>query len=135
MQLFNLKLHKEKRRLLRNKMTPAEVAIWVELKNEKLGYKFRRQYGVGHYIIDFYCPKLKFALELDGDVHTLEHVHIKDLIREKFIKDCGITIKRYWNHQVLEDVDSVLEELVYICKKLDNRKISPRTSPEPLLGK
>ncbi|MCX6744814.1 MAG: endonuclease domain-containing protein [Candidatus Parcubacteria bacterium] len=121
--MFNLKLHKSKRRLLRNKMTPAEVALWRELRREKLGYKFRRQYGVGSYIIDFYCPQLKFAIELDGDVHALEHVHKKDLIREKFIKDYGITIKRYWNHQVLEDIDSVLEELVYICKQLNDSNV------------
>lgn len=135
MQLYNIKLHKEKRKFLRNKMTPAEVALWRELKNEKLGYKFRRQHGVGHYIIDFYCPKLKFAIELDGDIHTLEHVHQKDLIREKFIRDCGITIKRFWNHQIFEDVDSVLEEIVYLCKELNEHRILPRTTPEPLLGK
>ncbi len=120
-------------------MTPAEVALWVELKNEKLGYKFRRQYGVGHYIIDFYCPQLKFAIELDGDVHAIDSVHKKDLIRDKFLEECGITMKRFWNHEIFEDINSVLEVIVNLCQqKTDcNSKVQPShpESPSKIRGR
>ena len=102
-------------------MTPAEVALWRELRNEKIGYKFRRQYGVGPYIIDFYCPQLKFAIELDGDVHAFDNVHKKDLIRDKFLEDCGITMKRFWNHEVYDDINAVLEVIVIYCDDLNRR--------------
>lgn len=139
MQLFNLKLHKAKRRALRKKMTPAEVAFWKELRREKLGYKFRRQFGIGHYIIDFYCPRLKLAVELDGDIHTLETNKRKDEIRNKYLQNCGIIVKRYWNHQIFEDINSVVEELYYICKDLNDRntkkQLSLRESPSKIRGR
>ncbi len=120
-------------------MTPAEVALWNELRREKLGYKFRRQYGIGPYIIDFYCPQLKFAIELDGDVHAFNNVHIKDLIRDKFLEECGITIKRFWNHEVFEDIDAVTEVIVYLCKQLNDRNIKEHPvlpdSPSKIRGR
>lgn len=118
---------------MRKTMTPAEVALWRELRNEKIGHIFRRQYGVGPYIIDFYCPQLKFAIELDGDVHAFENVHKKDLIRDNFLEECGITIKRFWNHEVFEDINSVLVVIVYLCRqKTDcNSKVKPSLPESP----
>ena len=104
-------------------MTSAEERLWKELRREQLGFKFRRQFGVGHYILDFYCPQLKFAIELDGDVHAFDNVHRKDLVRDQFLKDCGITVKRYWNNEVFDNIDSVLEEIYFLCQQLkDNPK-------------
>lgn len=70
MAIFNLKTNKKTRKFLRKNMTKTECVLWKELKRKKIGFKFRRQFGVGPYIIDFYCPQLKFAIELDGDVHA-----------------------------------------------------------------
>ena len=67
-ELFNKTQGKQKRRELRRNMTKAELMIWSKLRRKQVcGYKFRRQYGVGSYIIDFYCPKIKLAVEIDGD--------------------------------------------------------------------
>ena len=62
-----------RRKELRNNMTKAEKILWEYLKNKKLeGYKFRRQYSVDSFIIDFYCPKVKLGIEVDGEVHFTE---------------------------------------------------------------
>ncbi len=120
-------------------MTPAEVTLWKELRNKKLGYKFRRQYGIGYYIVDFYCPELKLAIELDGDIHTLQKNINRDKIRDKYLQDCGIIVKRYWNHQIFEDIDSVVEELYCLCKEINDRKIKTQPalpeSPSKIRGR
>ena len=68
-KIHNNKNQKSRRKNLRNNMTKAEIILWSKLKGKQLGYKFRRQHGIGKYIIDFYCPKLKLIIEVDGDVH------------------------------------------------------------------
>lgn len=99
-------------------MTKAEVVLWKELRRKILGFKFRRQFGVGPYILDFYCPQLKFCIELDGDVHAIESTRVKDAIRDSFLNKCGITVKRYWNNDVFSNVDSVLEDIYNTCSEL-----------------
>jgi len=71
-RIFNKLQVKEKRRRLRNEMTRAECELWKYLRRRNLrGYKFRRQFSIDIYIIDFYCPQLKLAVEVDGDTHLL----------------------------------------------------------------
>jgi len=116
-------------------MTNSEVVLWSKLKHNQLGFKFRRQFGVGPYIIDFYCPQLKFAVEVDGEVHALNRVKYKDKVREKFLKDFNILVKRYWNYEVIENIDSVIEEIYYLCQQLKNFKdkrnsVTPQSPPK-----
>lgn len=67
---YNKKSEKEKRRKLRQNQTYSEKIVWRYLRNrEMLGYKFRRQYSIDNYIIDFYCPRLQLAFEIDGEIH------------------------------------------------------------------
>ncbi len=69
--IFNRQQDKEKRRDLRRNMTKAEVLLWLQLKSRKmLGQRFLRQYGIDAYVVDFYCPKLKLAIEVDGESHN-----------------------------------------------------------------
>ena len=128
MRLFNLKSNKVIRRKLRKNMTRAEVVLWQILRNKQLGFKFRRQFGIGPYIVDFYCPKLKFVIELDGDVHAINTQRMKDINRQGFLEEKGIFVKRYWNNEVLDNTDSTVEEIYYLCNQRS-------TSPEPLLEK
>lgn len=70
MKTFNRKYLKQRRRYLRNKLTSAEATLWKALQSSQLeGRKFRRQAGIGNYIVDFYCPREKLVLELDGNYH------------------------------------------------------------------
>ena len=111
-QLFNRIYLKKNRRRLRNNLTPAEATLWENLKNRQLeGKRFRRQFSVGNYILDFYCPEEKLAIELDGQGHYTIWGAIKDEKRLEFLIKQGIRVIRFENIVVFEDMESVLEEI------------------------
>lgn len=109
MRLNNLLSTKEKRRELRKNMTDAERILWCELKGDKLGFRFRRQFSIGHYIADFYCPKKKLIIELDGEVHNNQKEY--DAIRDKFMNEFGMKVLRFQNDEVRHDLNEVLREI------------------------
>lgn len=97
---------------LRSRLTPAEAKLWTLLKNSALdGRKFRRQHSVGNYILDFYCPKEKLAIELDGDGHFHPPAIVYDRERTIFIERFGINVIRFENRIVFEDDWWVLERI------------------------
>ena len=85
-QHFNKKNVEQKRKYLRNNATISERKFWQAIKGKQLGVKFRRQYSVDFYILDFYCPELKLAIEIDGDSHFTQSGKEYDLKREDYIK-------------------------------------------------
>ncbi len=91
-------------------MTVPEVVLWSRLQRSQLrGLKFRRQYGVGPYIVDFYCPRCRLAIEIDGDSHfESAEAEDRDRARTAFIEGLGITILRFTNHQVGTELEGVL---------------------------
>ncbi|MGC4007639.1 MAG: DUF559 domain-containing protein [Pseudomonas sp.] len=96
-------------RQLRRQQTDAERTFWGALRDRRfLGLKFRRQVPCGVYVLDFYCHDLKLAVELDGGQH-LQSAH--DCERDAWLAGRGIRVLRYWNHDVLVRMDSVLEAL------------------------
>ncbi len=107
----NLNHLKEKRRLLRNNGTPAEATLWKGLKAKQLGVRFRRQFSVGNYVLDFYCHSQKLAIELDGDYHSSEQQVQKDFKREEFLNSVGIIVMRFHNDEVRQNVSAVLERI------------------------
>ena len=111
-EIFNHPNLKYFRRELRNNPTPAESELWNYLKNRQLdGRKFRRQHSVGPYILDFYCPEERLAIELDGDVHFNPTAEEYDQERTKFINYYGIKVIRFENKEVFNDLDYVLDEI------------------------
>jgi very-short-patch-repair endonuclease len=108
-EFFNRKNEKEKRRVLRNEPTQAETLLWNLLKNKQVGgYKFRRQYSVEPYIIDFYCPSLKLAIEVDGPIHQVNDQPEYDRERQQYIETFGIQFLRFTNEEVYRNIDLVL---------------------------
>ena len=100
----------EIRTKLRAGLTPAEAAFWNLVKDSRLdGKKFRRQHSVGNYVIDFYCPSEKLAIELDGEVHFVDRPGLKDRTRREFIEAKGIRVIRFENKKVFEETDWVLD--------------------------
>ena len=98
--IFNQKSQNEKRKTLRNNMPQAEILLWSRLKGKKVrGLKFRRQFSVGKYVIDFYCPAVKLAIEADGNTHTSEEEIEYDKTRQYEIANFGITFLRFRNDQ------------------------------------
>jgi len=105
------------RRHLRSHSTPAEVVLWRHLKGRQLdGYRFRRQYGIGPYILDFCCPAVGLAIELDGAVHDTPSAQVYDAARTDALAGEGLRVLRFENRRVFEDLEGVLAEIVAACR-------------------
>ena len=117
------------KRRLRSNQTRTEQLLWAKLhRNQVYGLKFRRQHGIGSYIVDFYCPERNTIIEVDGDVHATEMQQTKDRVREGYLKSLGLEILRYTNDEIIDNLDGVLEDL-------SRRLFLDSTSPKPLLTK
>ncbi len=100
------------RKFLRNHSTLQEKLLWEKLKSKHLlGFKFRRQHGIGNYIVDFYCPKLKLAIEIDGESHERKNAFEYDKNREEDIALTGIEFIRFTNDEILNELKNVLSRI------------------------
>src|SRR4051812_48557812 len=95
--IYNSKSLEPNRKELRNALTPAEAFLWTQLKKGQLsGKKFRRQYGVGPYTLDFFCPELRLAVELDEEPHFNVIAEERDAKRDRYLleKGCGFAVRK-----------------------------------------
>jgi imidazole glycerol-phosphate synthase subunit HisF len=102
---------KNRRRDLRKKSTDTEKILWEQLRNSKLGVKFRRQYSVTGYVIDFYCPEKRLGIELEGGVHKRKNQIIYDKYREEYIKAFGIKLIKFRNEEVEKDINKIFADI------------------------
>ncbi|MBI4092308.1 MAG: endonuclease domain-containing protein [Candidatus Kerfeldbacteria bacterium] len=117
--LYNDPSFKRRRQKLRNESTPAERKLWGHLrKSQFLGLKFQRQYGIGPYVLDFFCPEMRLAIEVDGDSHFRPGARAYDRQRQKFIESEDITVVRFLNTDIHENIDGVLEQLHKVITNL-----------------
>ena len=106
--MYNDQLQKDRRRELRKNQTEAEKIFWQEIRNRKVNnLKFYRQYSIGPYILDFFCPQIRLAIELDGKQHKDAREY--DMEREFFLKSKDIRTIRFWNEKILKDIKNVLK--------------------------
>ncbi|MBU2220239.1 endonuclease domain-containing protein, partial [Patescibacteria group bacterium] len=99
------------RRELRKNFTDAERKLWSRLRNKQLfGFKFFRQYSVGPYIIDFYCPSIRLGVEADGSQHSTTR-KIYDERRTRYLEQFNIVVLRFWDNDILKNTDGVLLEI------------------------
>jgi len=111
--IHNKPVLKSRRKTLRNEATPAEQKLWSALKHSQLhGYKFRRQHSVGYYIVDFYCPSDRLAVELDGDSHFTDEAMEYDRERTDFLNSLNIRVLRFLNTDVHNNLEWVCERIV-----------------------
>ena len=109
---FNNKGMKPYRRKLRSSMTAAEVALWLMIKNKQLlGIRFLRQYSIDNFVVDFYAPKYKLAIELDGEYHKYEEDKEYDEKRTKHFNSLGVQVIRFENFEVFEYPQRTLDEI------------------------
>ena len=95
-------------RVLRHRQTDAERKLWNELRNLQLeGIKFRRQQPIGHYIVDFISLDKKLIIEIDGSQHDEELIKEKDEQRTKWLEGEGYRVLRFWNNEVLTNIEGV----------------------------
>ncbi len=112
--LYNDPARKTNRRRLRKEATDAERRIWSLLRARRMaGLKFFRQYGVGPYVLDFYCPERRLAIEVDGDQHADARGREHDCDRASYLRQLGIRIVRFWNNDVLKNTEGVVERITY----------------------
>jgi very-short-patch-repair endonuclease len=104
--------------------------FWRLLRNRSFGgHKFRRQHPLGRYVLDFYCPTLKLAIELDGSGHGYPSTTTDDRERDHFLRTQGIFVRRFWNHQIREELDSVRETIWLLIEQRKETHPSPQSSP------
>jgi len=101
-------------RSLRKNSTPQESKLWNLLRNKDFSkHKFRRQYPIGRYIVDFCCPAKRLVIEADGGHHNEEKQRKYDKVRDNFLKSCGFKVLRVWNNEIDENLDGVADEIYY----------------------
>src|SRR5437016_532524 len=93
-RIYTKKSEQKKRKILRENMTKAEVLLWFEIKNKKLGERFLRQFSITKYVVDFYCPRLKLAIEVDGATHLTDEEMAYDKRRQIEIESLYICFMR-----------------------------------------
>lgn len=116
-ELFNLKSQKSLRKSLRKQGVMAETILWSKLRNKNLGYKFKRQFGIGKYIVDFYCPRKRLVIEIDGATHSTNREIINDSIRQKYLESLGLEVIRFTNNDIRENMSGVLSKIGETCQE------------------
>lgn len=124
--------YKKRRQELRRNQTDAEKVFWSKIRNRQFhGLKFFRRYSIGAYILDFYCPEVKISVELDGGQHNDDLAIAYDKGRSEYLNEKGIVVLRFWNHEVLRDIQAVLFKLESEIKRL--HLVQKHNAPYPPL--
>ena len=122
-RIHNRNILKERRKELRNSLTPAEAKLWSQLKDSKLeNRKFRRQHSVGPYVLDFYCPSEKLCIEMDGAGHFTDGGYEYDAERTEYLRSLNIKVIRFENKDIFDNTEGILEEI---------KKFFIQTTPPP----
>jgi very-short-patch-repair endonuclease len=130
---YNKESEKTNRRKLRINSTQSEEILWEYLRNRKLlRLKFKRQYSIDHFVVDFFCSEIKLAIELDGEIHLSKDVKNHDENRDSYLRSFGIRILRIKNEKVLNDIKGTLELIKNNIATL--RQASPETSNPTRFG-
>ena len=119
-------------RTMRRQPTQAEKLRWRHLSGSQLaGHKFRRQSVIGHFIVDFCCPKTGLIIEVDGDTHVDEDA---DRIRSQALEQMGYFVIRFTNQDVIQNIQGVLARILEVAARLPERRYTPTPTP-PLEGR
>ena len=109
---YNKQSEKQNRRLLRKNQTQAEELVWMYLRKRQMkNQKFRRQYSIDKYVIDFYCPQLKLAVEIDGDVHDIPEQKEHDIDRQNYLEKFGIKFLRIRNEELFGNPNKAFDRI------------------------
>src|SRR5690348_3964464 len=120
--LYNNPVLKTRRQELRKDQTETERIVWNIIRNKKCkSYKFLRQYSVGPYILDFYCPKLRLAIEIDGGQHSEKLRKQYDAERTNYLVGNNITEIRFWNSDVVENLQGVYQKILQIILEIEGK--------------
>ena len=113
----------ERARRLRRDSTNVEMRLWQKLRNLQLGVDFRRQHPAGNFFLDFYAPALRLAVELDGGQHAEQTD--ADRRRTRWLEERGVTMMRFWNSDVSQNLSGVLETIAAEVAALQASGVTP----------
>ena len=114
---------------MRREPTPAEQALWRLLRNRRLaGFKFRRQHPFGPYILDGFCARAKLVVEADGDTHTTPDGQTRDRERDTYLAANGILVLRFWNNEIADEQEAVIERIAEVCAERAARLAKPASA-------
>jgi very-short-patch-repair endonuclease len=108
--IHNSKYLRPTRKSLRHNLTEEEVILWSVLKNNKWGYKFRRQHSISNFIADFFCPSKRLIIELDGSQHLDNQEYDRE--RTDYFESLGIKVIRFWNIEIRNNLYGVMIKIV-----------------------
>jgi very-short-patch-repair endonuclease len=116
----------QRARRLRQNSTNVEQRLWYRLRNGQIdGHQFRRQHPAGPYVLDFYCPQLRLGIELDGGQHSLAGESRRDRERDAWFATRGVTVLRFWNSDVIENMTGVLEKISIVAAEMSQSAVTP----------
>jgi very-short-patch-repair endonuclease len=117
-------------REMRHDPTPAERILWGRLRNRRFaGIKVRRQHPIAGFIVDFYAPECAVVIELDGETHIGKEGEDRD--RDEALQRSGLTVLRFWNTAIYEDLECVLEAIFRTCNQPGTSAHAPSPRPSP----
>jgi very-short-patch-repair endonuclease len=100
---------------LRREMTPPEIALWLALRSNDAGLRFRKQYPAGDYVLDFYCAPARLAIEVDGEAHERGDRPARDAKRDDWLASRDVRVVRYSARQVLTNLEGVVRQIIAIA--------------------
>ncbi len=111
-RIYNLQTFSVRRKFLRKRSTPEEKILWDRLRNRNFKWKIRRQFSIGGYIADFYCPEKRVVIELDGKSHFTEEGKEYDEERSNHFSGLGIRVLRFTNKEINTDIENVISRII-----------------------
>lgn len=110
-------------RQLRKSSTQSEIKLWNSLRNKQmLGFDFHRQKPLGNHIVDFFCNDLMLAIEVDGFTHSFQEVYEKDMTKEVSMKERGVTLLRFNDSEVMNNLSNVIRAIEVVIEELRTRR-------------
>ena len=106
---------------LRQQMTPPEIALWLELRRNEHGLRFRKQHPAGNYVLDFYCAPVRLAIEVDGEAHARGNRPERDAVRDTWLSTQGVRVLRYPGEEVLTNLEGVVRQIMAIAMRRQER--------------
>jgi very-short-patch-repair endonuclease len=121
MRLEGSKRGRRNAKRLRKEMTSPEIGLWLALRRNDAGLRFRKQHGAGNYVLDFYCAPSRLAVEVDGEIHALGDRPERDAIRDAWLATQGVRVLRYPAREVLTNLDGVVQQILAIAAERRQR--------------
>jgi len=116
---------------LRKARTSPEIGLWLALRRNDAGLRFRRQHAAGHYVLDFYCAPAGLAIEVDGEAHSRGDRPMRDAARDRWLAAQGTQVLRYSASDVLSNLEGVVREVMKIALERRDRAGADRCPPPP----